>query len=295
VIRGFRFLMGMCAYTPIGLRPKEWGKQMRQEHFLNPQCAAARGKTLRRRIRRSPSRKKKGENAVLVSDPALASSSLNESGQDDCNRGHRYYRRWFPRWFDGIELGVHSLSIVDTLHKFTGEGIPKIKAAQCWPEYKSLFAKIVKETSHKAEDNCLYRGTTTPLMTGTKGNQTQLIFGELELAQEVFESVDLTKRIEEMCFRSEHLGKSVSASKASEPLKCPSIVFDVFIDSKYSRSKPTTPDYRVVHMNSCSILKINDLMKLTLQAGDATLLIAHTVDGKVRVRQAMTFSIPRYN
>ncbi|XP_003741038.1 uncharacterized protein LOC100899640 [Galendromus occidentalis] len=213
----------------------------------------------------------------------------------------RYNRRWFPRWFDGIELGVHSTSIVDTLHKFTADGIPKIQTAESWSEYKNVFAKLVKESQNNEEDHGLYKGTTTPLMTGTKKNQTQLIFEELQLTQEISESFDLRKRIEEM---NEH-GRNIAdhsvnscigdGEAVSRSANSPKIIFDVYIDSAYSKTKPCTPDYRVVKLKAESVLNISDLIKLSLEAGDATLLIAHVADCKVRVRQAMTFSIPRYN
>lgn len=57
----------------------------------------------------------------------------------------RFHRRWFPRWFDGLELGVHSSSVQSTLHKFTRDGIPSIPSAQNWVEYKQEFARIVAE------------------------------------------------------------------------------------------------------------------------------------------------------
>lgn len=123
-------------------------------------------------------------------------------------------------------------------------------------------------------------------MTGTKGNQTQLIFGELQLAQEVSESHDLRTLAAEGNHQNEpHLRERSS----------PKIVFDVYTDSMYSKTKPTVPDYRVVHLQASSVLKIKDLMKLSYEAGDATLLVAHVVHGKVRIRQAMMFSIPRYS
>lgn len=57
----------------------------------------------------------------------------------------RFHRRWFPRWFDGLELGVHSSSVQSTLHRFTRDGIPLIPFAKNWYEYKQEFARIVAE------------------------------------------------------------------------------------------------------------------------------------------------------
>lgn len=153
---------------------------------------------------------------------------------------------------------------------------------------------------HSPQNNCLYQGTTTPLMTGTKRNQTRLIFEELQLTQEITETSEHRDRVENGCeVKIAHQNGCATMEKSTDDF-CPesgppNIVFDVFTDSTYSKTKPCIPDYRVVRLRADGVLKISDLIKLSLEAGDATLLIAHVADGKVRVRQAMTFSIPRYN
>ncbi|XP_022691015.1 uncharacterized protein LOC111261658 [Varroa jacobsoni] len=385
----------------------------------------------------------------------------------------RFHRRWFPRWFDGLELGVHSSSVQSTLHRFTRDGIPLIPFAKNWYEYKQEFARIVAERGSGVDNvydkrSALYSGTTKPMMTGTKGNMTSLIFEELTLGKEVTEnlaallegfgrladgdedktdkkttdqsvkalseeptkegqpqlisvidvpqdnnhefrkkhsvivkdeqnyradktsslitpdllqtvlstnsknslighlngtsttaselaldsptmgagpdentisiplaslSTDLLinecKQSEGVDIINEGIGTTVdilsskynpsesqqqsSSSSRNEKLEPssdqqrdqlsppksapPRIVFDVYTDSEYSKNSPSLPDFRVVLLpnGSKGLLKFRDLVRLSVEADDTTLLIAHVVDGRVRTRQVMPFSIPRYN
>ncbi|OQR77181.1 hypothetical protein BIW11_02947 [Tropilaelaps mercedesae] len=358
----------------------------------------------------------------------------------------RFHRRWFPRWFDGLELGVHSSSMQSNLHCFTRDGIPSIPWVRNWQEYKNEFARIVTERGSQTGDGAderiaFYRGTTKPLMTGTKGNMTALIFEELTLGTEVTEDLstllerfgrweeddsaensgltsqtDAAERLhahdeDDVSAKGQHptVGNNtdtslsliniktetqnldddasreppqttmtvsyngyfngdppseltqsevfnrvtrnetanlpeVPARKAAQPsigsvsgegdnangqfdgllvgtLKhtrqtqqddasrirrlaagctrttAPRIVFDIYTDSDYSKTSSSLPDYRVVVLPSGAggVLKFRDLIRLCTEADDTTLLIAHVVDGRVRTRQVMPFSIPRYN
>lgn len=89
----------------------------------------------------------------------------------------------------------------------------------------------------------------------------------------------------------------VSVVPKEPPPPPPRIVFDVYTDSEYSKTNPSLPDFRVVVLpgGSRGVLKLRDLVRLSVEAQDTTLIVAHTVDGRVRTRQVMPFSIPRYN
>lgn len=88
---------------------------------------------------------------------------------------------------------------------------------------------------------------------------------------------------------------SASSRKTNAPIH--QIAFDVYTDSDFSKTNPSMPDFRVVVLSGGpkAVLKFRDLVRLSVEAQDTTLLVAHVVDGRVRTRQVMPFSIPRYN